>query len=65
MYDILFMLKVIKIGREIVMDKGKKLAEKVIANMAYETSKRSANSLCSFFFNQPKLPEKVKQLRKF
>lgn len=38
---------------------------KVIADMAYRTSKRSANSLCSYFFNQPKLPEKVKELRKF
>lgn len=38
---------------------------KVIAGMAYKTSKRSANSLCSYFFNQPELPEKVKKLRKF
>lgn len=42
-----------------------KTVEKVVANMAYKTSKRSANSLCSYFFNQPELPEKVKKLRKF
>lgn len=42
-----------------------KKVEKVIASLAYNMSKRSANSLCSYFYNQPKLPEKVKGLRKF
>lgn len=47
------------------MKKSENKLEKAIANVAYETSKKSANSMCCFFFHQPKLPEKVKRLRKF
>lgn len=43
----------------------KNKVEKIVANLAYETSKKSANSMCAFFFNQPKLPAEVKKLRKF
>lgn len=39
--------------------------EKIVANVAYETSKKIANSSCVFFFHQPKLPAEVKKLRKF
>jgi len=47
----------------------KKTLSKRIASFAAKTSltvaKSSANTICAVFFNQPKLPEKVKQLRKF
>lgn len=43
----------------------KNRVEKIVANVAYETSKKSANSMCAFFFHQPKLPAEVKKLRKF
>ena len=43
----------------------KNKVEKIVANLAYDTSKKSANSSCAFFFNQPKLPAEVKKLRKF
>lgn len=39
--------------------------ESVVAKLAYESAKHSANSTCHMFFGQTKLPEKVKKLRKF
>lgn len=47
------------------MNKSKKITEKVIAKAAYAAAKKSANSACQCFFGQPKMPEKVKELRKF
>lgn len=47
------------------MQKSSKLLEKTIAKVAYATAKKSANSACQYFFGQSKLPEKVKELRKF
>ena len=63
--DILRLLKekTKKKGEEVRMKKNK--IEKIVANVAYETSKKSANSMCAFFFHQPKLPTEVKKLRKF
>lgn len=37
--------------------------EKVVADMAYRTSVRNVNKVCIWFFNQPKLPEKLKKLK--
>ncbi len=39
--------------------------EKMIAKLAYEEAKRSANQGCGFFFYQDKLPDKVAKMRKF
>lgn len=39
--------------------------ESVVAKLAHESAKHSANSTCHMFFGQTKLPEKVKKLRKF
>ena len=41
------------------------LMNQVVARAAYGTAANNANSVCGFFFYQPKLPEKVKKLRKF
>lgn len=49
----------------ILMQKSNKLLGKAIAKLAYASAKKSANSTCQYFFGQPKLPEKVKELRKF
>ena len=38
---------------------------KVIANVAYATSKKEADSACRWVYYQPELPEKVKKLRKW
>lgn len=43
----------------------KDIVDKFIATVAYEASRKSANQACWYFFNQPKLPETVKKLRKF
>jgi len=47
----------------------KEALSKRIANFSAKTSltvaKSSANTVCFMILNQPKLPEKVKQLRKF
>lgn len=37
----------------------------IIAKIAFAVAKSNANAVCLFMFNQPKLPEKVKKLRKF
>ncbi len=42
-----------------------KIVEKLIASLAYQSAEKEANSSCQIFFHQPKLPEKVKKLRKF
>ena len=47
------------------MSKSKKMLEKAVAKVAYASAKKSANSACQYFFGQSKLPEKVKELRKF
>lgn len=54
-----------KVREEIIMKKGKKIILKEMANWAYTTAKKEANSVCYGFFCQPKLPEKVKSLRKW
>lgn len=43
----------------------KNIINKIAADLVYETAVKQANSSCTFFFYQPKLPEKVKKLRKF
>lgn len=47
------------------MKNDKKCLSKVIAKLAYYSAKHSANSTCYAWFGQSKLPNKVKQLRKF
>lgn len=47
------------------MKKGKNILLKEMAELAYTTAKKEANSTCGIFFHQPKLPEKVKKLRKW
>ena len=37
--------------------------EKAVAQMAYNTSLKNVNKVCIWFFNQPKLPEKLKKLK--
>lgn len=41
------------------------LVKTIMAKVAYDISVKEANSSCGFFFYQPKLPAKVKKLRKF
>jgi cyclic lactone autoinducer peptide len=38
---------------------------KVIKTAALHSASKNANSVCAFFFYQPKLPEAVKRLRRF
>lgn len=45
--------------------KSEKVSEKILAKIAYKTAESVSNKSCAFLFNQPKLPEKVKKLRKF
>ncbi len=47
------------------MKKANKVIENAAAKLAYGSAKHSANSACHFIFGQTKLPDKVKQLRKF
>ena len=37
----------------------------LMATAAKSVASKGANSACYFFFHQPKMPEKVKGLRKF
>lgn len=37
--------------------------EKVAARAAYSMAKSNVNKSCVWFFNQPKLPEKLKKLK--
>lgn len=37
----------------------------LIAKTAKSVASKGANSACYFFFHQPKMPAKVKELRKF
>jgi cyclic lactone autoinducer peptide len=48
-----------------LMGNNLKVFDAAIAKLAYMSAKQSANSACHFFYHQPKLPEKVKELRKF
>ena len=43
----------------------KKKTGSIASKAALAVAKSSANSVCVLFLNQPKLPEKVKKLRKF
>lgn len=47
------------------MKKANKVIGNAAAKLAYNSAKHSANSSCAAFFGQPKLPNKVKKLRKF
>jgi cyclic lactone autoinducer peptide len=47
------------------MKKENKRIENVVAKLAYNSAKHSANSSCAFWFEQSKLPSQVKKLRKF
>lgn len=53
-----------KVREEVIVKKGKKLFLKEMAELAYVTAAKEANSTCGIFFHQPVLPEKVKKLRK-
>ncbi len=44
------------------MKKGKNTFDKIIMKSAYVAAKRSADATCTYFFYQPRLPEKVKKL---
>lgn len=54
-----------KVREEVTMKIGKKIILKEMADWAYVTAKKEANSVCHGFFHQPVLPEKVKKLRKW
>lgn len=47
------------------MKKANKVIGNAAAKLAYNSAKHAANSTCNFMFGQPKLPNKVKKLRKF
>lgn len=49
---------------EVIVRKNKRAFFKGMAELAYITAKKEANSVCYGFFCQPELPEKVKKLRK-
>ena len=48
-----------------IMKDMKNFIGKVTAKIAYDTAEKNANSICTWVFYQPKLPEKVKKLRRF
>lgn len=41
------------------------IVKKAIQTAALHSATKHANSVCAFFFYQPKLPEAVKKLRRF
>lgn len=45
--------------------KEKNIVEKVIVKVAYESAKSNVNSTCAWFFHQPRVPEKLKRLKKY
>ena len=47
------------------MKKIKKHIEKMVVKAAYNAAEKNANSVCGFFFYQPKQSDAVKKLRKF
>lgn len=51
------------------MEGGKAMKKNLVANavatLAKETATKSVNSACMLFLYQPKVPEKLKKLRKF
>lgn len=47
------------------MKKIKNQLEKMVVKAAYNAAEKNANSVCGFFFYQPKQPDAVKKLRKF
>lgn len=47
------------------MKKIKKQLEKMVVKAAYNAAEKNANSVCGFFFYQPKQSDAVKKLRKF
>ena len=47
------------------MKKIKNQLEKMVVKAAYNAAEKNANSVCGFFFSQPKQPDAVKKLRKF
>lgn len=59
------LLKEIAKERFYIMKDMKNFIGKVTAKIAYDTAEKNANSICTWVFYQPKLPEKVKKLRKF
>lgn len=46
------------------MKKDAKLIDKIIGASALAAAKGNVNSVCSWFFHQPKVPDNVKKLRK-
>lgn len=42
-----------------------KVMKNVVRKIIYNVASKSANSGCTIFFYQPKIPEAVKKLRKF
>lgn len=42
----------------------KKIAGKLLAEVAYREAEKNANSTCVFLHGQPKMPESVKNLNK-
>lgn len=47
------------------MKKIKNQLEKMVVKAAYNAAEKNANSVCGFFFYQPKQSDAVKKLRKF
>ena len=43
----------------------KKIVDILVAKAAYEAAAKNVNQMCTYFFYQPRVPEKVKKLRKF
>ena len=47
------------------MKKIKKHIEKMVVKAAYNAAEKNANSVCGFFFYQPKQPDAVKNWESF
>ncbi|MBQ2799961.1 MAG: cyclic lactone autoinducer peptide [Lachnospiraceae bacterium] len=45
------------------MKKGKEKMLKIIADMAYVTSKKEVDSVCKWLYYQPELPKEVQKLK--
>ena len=41
-------------------EENKKQLEKMVVKAAYNAAEKNANSVCGFFFSQPKQPDAVK-----
>ena len=47
------------------MKQEKKLLDKFVAKVAYQVAEKDVNSVCHFFYYQPKLPDSLMKLKKY